>query len=112
MKKQILSEQFRRMQKLAGIINESEFKVGDTIKIPFTLSTGDESEGEILAISTYLSNKKAIDKAIRDSGWEGGEKEELTWYKIKTPDGIEWIDSEELSVMGDEDDEDDDDDDY
>jgi hypothetical protein len=35
MKKQIISEEFKRMQKLAGLINEeysSDFKVGDKVK--------------------------------------------------------------------------------
>ena len=97
--KQPLNEQFRRMQKLAGIITENELKVGDTIKMPFIGSSGNQDDGKILAISTYQDNKKAIDKAIRDGGWEqqtDSSKEELTWYKIQTPDGIEWLDNEEL----------------
>ena len=95
--KQPLNEQFRRMQKLAGIITENELKVGDAIKMPFIGSSGNQDDGKILAISTYQDNKKAIDKAISDGGWESGSsKEELTWYKIQTPDGIEWLDNEEL----------------
>ena len=103
--KQPLNEQFRRMQKLAGIITENELKVGDAIKLPFVDSSGDNANGTILAISTYQDNKKAIDKAIKDGGWEqqtDSSKEELTWYKIQTPDGIEWLDNEELEGIPDE----------
>ena len=68
--KKPLNEEFKRMQKLAGIITENELKVGDTIKMPFIGSSGNQDDGKILAISTYQDNKKAIDKAIRDGGWE------------------------------------------
>jgi hypothetical protein len=83
MKKQILNEEFRRMQKLAGILTE-EFKIGDTITIPNSdVNLGDK--GEIIQI---YANYNSIPK--RDIGYyeldiDAYEEDELNepWYKIK-----------------------------
>jgi hypothetical protein len=83
MSKQILSEEFRRMQKLAGIITE-EFKIGDTITIPNPdVNLGDE--GKIIQI---YANYNSIPK--RDIGYyeldiDAYEEDDLNepWYKIK-----------------------------
>jgi hypothetical protein len=74
-------------------LNEN-FTIGQAIK------SVEGEDAEILKISTYDKNKKAIDSSIAQSGWEpqsGTPKEELTWYLVDNGDYQEWYDEEELS---------------
>ena len=93
-----------RMQMLAGLITESQYKEKlneNMFSIGDIVDTGDSDmgEGEIILVSDYNSHADEIDDEIRNGGWESNTpKEELTWYKIKTEDGgIYWHDEEELS---------------
>ena len=75
-------------------LNEN-FTIGQAIK------SVEGEDAEILKISTYDKNKKAIDSSIAQSGWEpqsGTPKEELTWYLVDNGNYQEWYDEEELST--------------
>jgi hypothetical protein len=64
MKKQILSEEFKRMQKLAGVLNESreEIWVGELIPIPSELS--DE-------LTQYSNSEKEINNKLGNKRLDG-----------------------------------------
>ena len=97
-----------RMQMLAGIITESEYKQKlnenlkiENLKIEDIINIGDSDmgPGKILLISDYKSNKMEIDRSIRNTGWEMLDipKEELTWYKVELESGdIIWYDEDEI----------------
>ncbi len=100
-----MNKEFLHMQKLAGIITESEYKakinenelsVGDTVNLP------DESmgRGKIMLVTGYAPYADEIDKDIEMSGWESGTpREELTFFKVKADNGeTYWFDEEELKV--------------
>jgi hypothetical protein len=95
-----------RMQMLAGLITESQYKqklneamfsVGDMVD----LGDVDMGEGKIILVTDYESHADEIDNDIEEGGWESSTpREELTWYKIQMEDGeIYWSDEEELSAF-------------
>jgi hypothetical protein len=94
-----MSKEFLYMQKLAGLITESEYKA----KLNEAMMAGDEVEhpegmGTIELVTNYASHSKEIDANL-GMDWESmTPKEELTWYKITGDDGkTYWFDEEELS---------------
>ena len=88
-----------RMQMLAGIITEGQYKA----KLNENMMAGDtvehhEGMGTIELVTDYASHAKEIDADL-GMDWESmTPKEELTWYKIMGDDGeTYWFDEEELS---------------
>lgn len=115
-----------RMQMLAGIITEGQYKAklnealiggntggGDTIPhkfkwgteliLPETDETGENLTGVVRIITKYNAieaYKEKIDNEIEETGWEeaGTPKEDLVWYQVEDNDGRDrWYDEEELS---------------
>ena len=98
-----MGKQFLHMQKLAGLITESEYKqklnenkfqLGQTVDFP-------EGTAEIIQISSYLDNEDEIDRSISETGWESSTpKENLIWYKLEPNEygDINWYDEEELEA--------------
>ena len=99
LKENKMNKEQLRMQMLAGIITEGQYKaklnenmmVGATIEHP-------EGMGTIELVTDYASYADEIDANL-GMDWESmTPKEELTWYKIKGDDGeTYWFDEEELS---------------
>jgi hypothetical protein len=95
-----------RMNQLAGIITEGQARkmiaiLNENFKVGQAIKSVEGEDAEILKISTYDKNKKAIDSSIAQSGWEpqsGTPKEELTWYLVDNGNYQEWYDEEELST--------------
>jgi hypothetical protein len=86
MKKQILNEEFRRMQKLAGIITE-EFKIGDTVKIKNPdVSLGED--GKIIKVYADYNSIPKGDIGYYELDIDAYEEEDLNepWYKVKQGD--------------------------
>jgi hypothetical protein len=86
MKKQILSEEFRRMQKLAGLITETLQK-GDTVKIKNPdVNLGDE--GKIIKVYTDYNSIPKGDIGYYELDIDAYEEEDLNepWYKVKQGD--------------------------
>ena len=86
MKKQILNEEFRKMQKLAGIITE-EFKIGDIITIPNPdVSLGDK--GKIIKVYADYDSIPKGDIGYYELDIDAYEEDDLNspWYKIKQGD--------------------------
>ena len=119
-----LTQSELRMQMLAGIITEGQYKAklneglvggnnaGDVIPhkfswdteltLPETDKNGENLKGEILTITGYNLNKKwknEIDNEIDQTGWESDTpKEDLVWYQVMDNKGkSRWYDVEELS---------------
>ena len=99
-----MNKETLRMQMLAGIITESQYKklikenmlsVGDMVTLPDVQA----GMGKIILVTDYASHADEIDEELWD--WESDTpKEDLTWYKIEGEDGeIYWHDNEELSEM-------------
>jgi hypothetical protein len=93
-----------RMQMLAGIITEGQYKtkLNENIQVGNTVDIGDTEMGpaKILLVTDYESYSDEIDREIQETGWEANTpREELTWYKVKFGDGeIGWYDNEELEA--------------
>jgi hypothetical protein len=86
MKKQILNEEFRRMQKLAGLITET-LKKGDTVKIKNPdVNLGDE--GKIIKVYADYDSIPKGDIGYYELDIDVYEEEDLNkpWYKIKQGD--------------------------
>jgi hypothetical protein len=86
MKKQILSEEFRRMQKLAGLITETLQK-GDTVKIKNPdVSLGED--GKIIKVYADYNSIPKGDIGYYELDIDAYEEEDLNkpWYKIKQGD--------------------------
>jgi hypothetical protein len=86
MSKQILNEEFRRMQKLAGLITEV-LKKGDTIKIKNPdVNLGDE--GKIIKVYTDYNSIPKGDIGYYELDIDAYEEEDLNepWYKVKQGD--------------------------
>jgi len=83
MKKQILNEEFRRMQKLAGLITESEFKrqVIKEMKM-FDLKDKNGKPTELFKIENFSSVEDAIDMLNKYYGM--GENEVDSFYTDET----------------------------
>jgi hypothetical protein len=97
-----MTQEQLRMQMLAGIITESQYKkklnenmlsVGSNVNLP----DADMGVGIIDLVTDYASYADEIDADL-GMDWESmTPKEELTWYKITTEDGeTHWFDEEEL----------------
>jgi hypothetical protein len=84
----------KNIKDISQELNEN-FQIGDTVNI----GDSDMGPGEIISTSDYISNKREIDRSIRNTGWEmlDTPKEELTWYKVELESGdIIWYDEDEL----------------
>ena len=103
-----MNNEFLKMQKLAGLITEGEYKekinenmfsTGDTVILP---DAGD-GMGKVILVTNYASHAEEIDDNI-GMDWESyTPKEDLTWYKIEDKDGeTYWYDEEELEAVQDE----------
>jgi len=114
MKKQILSEEFKRMQKLAGLITESQFKQltelkqGDKFEGDYVLASNDDNDipdtefQELLALSTddgvtkdnFVVISKTSDERVRIDGDYSGKQlvylitNDPENYQIKNPSSI------------------------
>jgi hypothetical protein len=86
MKKQILNEEFRRMQKLAGLITETLQK-GDTVKIKNPdVSLGED--GKIIKVYADYNSIPKGDIGYYELDIDAYEEEDLNepWYKVKQGD--------------------------
>lgn len=54
MKKQILSEEFKRMQKIAGVLNENQINEGELVSKIKPLPSG-EFKDAVIALENYLA---------------------------------------------------------
>jgi hypothetical protein len=79
MKKQILSEQFKRMQKLAGILNENNFpsdikvtKDGNNIDIETNSGeyTGEIEKNGKVSFSVVYDNMDEMDEKFTENNWK------------------------------------------
>jgi hypothetical protein len=103
-----MNNEFLKMQKLAGLITEGQYKAklneneSSSFKIGQEVIYADENPNElkkILDISSYEDNQDEIDADIEEFGWEQQSetpKEDLTWYKLDFGDYTMWTDNEEL----------------
>jgi hypothetical protein len=106
-----MNKEFLKMQKLAGLITEGQYKEKLNENI---LKVGDRFEmfddamgvGTIELVSNYEDHSEEIDDSILESGWESDTpREELTWYKVKysgdevNEGGVMWMDEEEMQFV-------------
>jgi len=119
-----MTQEQLRMQMLAGIITEGQYKAklnealvggnnagptiphkfewGTELTLPETDENGENLTGTIEIITGYNSvtaYRKKIDNEIDQMGWESDTpKEDLVWYQVRDNNGeSRWYDEEELS---------------
>lgn len=82
MENQILSEEFKRMQKLAGIVNENEIKENPEIK------RAEPKTAEVLNIEKFFATNATLRNALRQINTEVEYRQVIAALHLYFPDAF------------------------